>query len=406
MTVLFFCVLVAFLGWWGLLLWPTEAWRYREHFAVSLQNKGGTEDVSDITAVVPARNEEAVIGRTLAALHTQGTNLHVVVLDDQSTDATLERIRASGVPGLMVRQGKPLPPGWVGKLWALEQGVSEVSTPWILLLDADIELAPGVLPALRAKAENENWSAVSIMAAPHLETRAERCFLTAFVYFFKLLYPFSRVRRPRCSTAAAAGGCILLRRDALVALGGFSPMRSALIDDCTLARRLKEHGYRIWLGTSREVRSLRAQDTRSVARMVMRTAYTQLHCSPLLLAVTTLMMAVFFAGPWVGLLGGDEAIRIMSALALIAMMVSYLPTLRYYRQPLWRVILLTPVSLIYLFWTWGSALRDVRGVRSEWKGRRYLQENFGVSQEPPVAAPDRPGTGSYNDRSHKQNGGQ
>jgi hypothetical protein len=183
-------------------------------------------------------------------------------------------------------------------------------------------------------------------------------------------------------------------------------MRSALIDDCTLARRLKEHGYRIWLGTSREVRSLRAQDTRSVARMVMRTAYTQLHCSPLLLAVTTLMMAVFFAGPWVGLLGGDEAIRIMSALALIAMMVSYLPTLRYYRQPLWRVILLTPVSLIYLFWTWGSALRDVRGVRSEWKGRRYLQENFGVSQEPPVAAPDRPGTGSYNDRSHKQNGGQ
>ena len=96
----------------------------------------------------------------------------------------------------------------------------------------------------------------------------------------------------------------------------------------------------------------------------------------------------------------------MSALALIAMMVSYLPTLCYYRQPLWRVILLTPVSLIYLFWTWGSALRDVRGVRSEWKGRRYLQENFGVSQEPPVAATDRPGTGSYNDRSHKQNGGQ
>ena len=370
------CLIPAVLAWWALLFWPARAWRYEEDFAVPA--KRDEADLGGVTVVIPARNESGMIPRTLAGLAQQGPGLRVVLVDDQSTDATAEEARASGLPGLVFLQGEGLPSGWVGKLWALEQGTRRVETPWILLLDADIALAPGVLPALLEKARGEGWDAVSIMAAPRLTGWAERFFLPAFVYFFKLLYPFARVRDPHRSTAAAAGGCFLLRRDALAALGGFAPMRSALIDDCTLARRLKDRGYRIWLGTSHEVSSLRPQDAGSVARMVMRTAYTQLRRSPALLILTTLLMVDLFVVPWAGLIVGGGATRVVSALALLAMAVSYLPTLGYYRQPRWNVLFLTAVSLSYLLWTWMSALRDLHGVRSEWKGRRYREDGTGV----------------------------
>jgi len=372
MLALLLCVGLSALMWWGLLLWPAYPWRYRETFEARATGEG--VDLSKVTVVVPARNESGVIGRTLAGLARQGAGLRVVLVDDQSTDTTAEEARASGLDDLVLLSGAPLPPGWVGKLWALEQGTRQAQTPWIMLLDADIELRAGGLRALVEKAEGEGWDAVSILAAPHLETPAERLFLPAFVYFFKLLYPFAQVRNSRRSTAAAAGGCILLRREALAALGGFGPMRSALIDDCTLARRLKTHGYRIWLGVSRDVNSLRRQDARSVARMVMRTAYTQLRRSPLLLLLTTLLMLDLFVAPWLGLFVGDTLIRWVSLSVLFAMAMTYLPTLIYYRQPRWMVVSLTPVSLIYLVWTWQSARRDFRGVRSEWKGRQYRNE--------------------------------
>jgi hopene-associated glycosyltransferase HpnB len=372
MPVLLLCVTLSALMWWGLLLWPAYPWRYRETFEA--RNTAERANLSKVTVVVPARNESGVIGRTLGALARQGVGLRVVLVDDQSVDTTAEEARESGLADLVVLAGAPLPQGWVGKLWALEQGTRRAQTPWVMLLDADIELKTGVLPTLLEKAEREGWDAVSIMAAPHLETQAERFFLPAFVYFFKLLYPFVRVCDPRRSTAAAAGGCILLRREALTALGGFAPIRSALIDDCTLARRLKTHGYRIWLGVSHDVNSLRRQDVRSVARMVMRTAYTQLRRSPFLLLLTTFLMLDLFVAPWVGLLAGGTPIRLVSLGALFAMAMTYLPTLIYYRQPRWMVATLTPVSLGYLFWTWQSALRDFRGVRSEWKGRLYRNE--------------------------------
>lgn len=396
MTILLLCVLLAAFAWWGLLFWPARAWRYEQSLAVRGEEEGTVLD--DLTVVIPARNESALVRRTLRALGRQGRGLRVVLVDDQSKDGTVEEAQASGLENLTVVHGKELPPGWVGKLWALEQGIRTVKTDWILLLDADIELAPGVLAALHDKATREGWDAVSIMATPRLGTRAERFFLPAFVYFFKLLYPFSWVTNPRRSAAAAAGGCILLKRAALESIGGFASLRSALIDDCSLARRLKNHGYRIWLGTSHEVVSLRAQDARSVALMVMRTAYTQLRRSPTLLVLTTLLMTDLFVVPWVGLFLGGAWVRFVSLGTLLAMTTSYLPTLHYYRQPIGYALFLTPISLFYLLWTWKSAARDFRGVRSEWKGRRYRNERGGECAD----VPDEDAVGMYNHETPQQ----
>lgn len=357
--------------WSAILLLPWRPWLVRE---VLESDATAAADLSDVTVLIPARNERDSIDRTLVAALAQGNGIRVIVVDDQSTDGTADLAR--GVLGSSgdIIPGGPLPEGWSGKLWALEQGVRHVHTRWLLLLDADIELEQGIVATALARMQRDGLQALSLMAWLRMDTAWEKLLLPAFVYFFKLLYPFALAndaRHPRI--AAAAGGFVLLEKRALESIGGFSALRGALIDDCTLAARLKANGGRVWLGLTHAVRSHRAYDSLgTVWHMVARTAFTQLRHSWLLLAVLTVVFAAMFWLPLAALIANAGALSVsVAALALIAMAVGYVPTLAFYRLSAAWALAMPAIGTLYLAMTWSSALRHTFGRGATWKDRHY-----------------------------------
>lgn len=365
MSLALWATLPAAVIWFGVLLAPWRPWSMRERIEAA---EGGA-DLSEVTVLIPARNEAEVIAQTLSSLQEQGAGLKVIVVDDQSSDDTAKLAR--GFPNVEVLAGRPLPEGWAGKLWALEQGRPQVRTSLTLLLDADIALKPGMLASLLAHKRETSANFVSLMADLRRDSFWDRLLLPAFVYFFKLLYPFALSNSRFPYVAAAAGGCILVETDALQRIGAFASLRGALIDDCTLARQVKSSGYRTWTGVSRGVISLRPYRTlASIHNMVARSAFTQLHYSTLLLLAVTV---VFVAAYWLPLAALTTSAGAVAAAALAAMVVGYLPTLRYYElSPLWA-LLLPLTAALYLAMTWSSAIRYWRGVRSQWKNRTYAR---------------------------------
>ena len=365
--------------WLSVLLVPWQPWRVRERLEPQSGNAIAEVGLDDVTVLIPARDEAAIIGETLAALGDQGPGLRVILVDDRSSDDTAEVARraAPGSLSLDVCNGNPLAEGWTGKLWALEQGRRRIETSLTLLLDADIALRPGMVQALFAKKEESGAALVSVMAALRMKGGWERMLLPAFIFFFRLLYPFHLANKPGGWVAAAAGGCVLVETAALAKIGGFGAIRGALIDDCALARAIKDAGLRTWVGSTTGAVSHRAYPTLGVVwRMVARTAYTQLRYSPALLLLCTLLMALAFWAPVAGL-AGPLAAQIAAAIGLLAMAVCYLPTLLYYRlSPVWAPAL-PLIGTLYLAMTWHSALRDWGGRRSEWKGRVYGRESEG-----------------------------
>ncbi len=357
--------------WLVLLVVPWRPWGTGERIEPDDAPAENT-DLSDMSVLIPARDEAAVIGETLRALAAQGRGLEVVVIDDQSSDGTAEVARSAGLPRLTVVSGADLPPGWSGKLWALEQGRRRVDRPLVLLLDADITLAPGMLAALSATQKADGHALVSVMASLRMHGAWERLLIPAFIYFFKLLYPFRLSNGPTRLVAAGAGGCMLIDATRLEAVGGFGAVRDALIDDCALAAALKRAGGRTWIGLSHGVVSHRAYEGLSpIWNMVARTAYTQLRGSPLLLGVCTALMVLAFWAPVAGLALLPAWQGTIAAAGLAAMMLSYQPVLRFYRRsPLWALAL-PLIGTLYLAMTWHSAIRAWRGERSRWKGRVY-----------------------------------
>ncbi|WP_422003253.1 glycosyltransferase [Reyranella sp.] len=336
----------------------------------------------DVVAVVPARNEADVIGRAISSLLAQDYRgrLAVVVVDDGSSDGTGDVVRGLAVPPgrtLDVIDGAEPPTGWTGKLWALEQGLRFAEGPaaggegprHVLLTDADIGHAPDNLSSLVARAEAEDRVLVSLMAELTCATPAERFLIPAFVYFFQMLYPFAWVRRRDRATAAAAGGCVLVRRDALAAAGGIASVRAEIIDDCALARRLKQQGA-IWLGLTRRAASLRPYGGfAEIGAMVSRSAYAQLRYSPLLLAGTVLAMTVIFVAPALLAIFAEGAARWAGLAAWLLMALSFQPMLRFYRRsPLWGPAL-PAIAAAYTLFTLQSALAVWRGRGGLWKGR-------------------------------------
>ena len=331
-----------------------------------------------IVAVIPARDEAASIGQTVQSLFGQDyPGLEAIVVDDGSQDGTAavaaQAAAASGASErLTVLTGRPLPPGWTGKLWAVKQGVeaADLRRPqYLLLTDADIVYGPGALKRLVAGAEQKQTVLTSIMVKLRCASVAERCLIPAFVFFFQMLYPFAWVNRPGSVTAAAAGGCMLVHNDALAASGGIEGIRNALIDDCALARQMKAVGP-IWLGLSEHVASIRAYDDFGpIRRMVTRSAYAELRYSPLRLVGTTLGMAlVFLAGPLLAIFAAGTAAW-LGAAAWALMIIAYQPTLRLYRlSPLWGLAL-PAIAFVYTLWTNESALQYTRGQGGQWKGR-------------------------------------
>ena len=362
--------------WLCILVLPWQPWRVRERIEPAADHEAASDGLDAVTVLIPARDEAAVIGDTLAALGRQGRGLRVVLVDDRSQDGTAAIAREAAPDSLILEvcDGAPLAAGWTGKLWALEQGRRGIETPLTLLLDADIALRPGMIRALLARKESSGAALVSVMAALRMTGGWERLLLPAFIFFFRLLYPFHLANGPGRLVAASAGGCVLVETRVLAAIGGFGAIRGALIDDCALARAVKDAGYRTWIGSTRGAASHRAYPTLgAVWRMVARTAYTQLRYSPALLLLCTLLMALMFWAPVAGF-AGPRVAQIAAGAGLVAMTVCYLPTVRYYRLAPGWAIAMPLIGTLFLAMTWHSALRHWGGRRSEWKGRVYARD--------------------------------
>ena len=431
---------ISLIIWIGLLTFWGQFWRANQRLEEAdweLEKKRQSQESSyppippsphlpSVCAIIPARNEAELLPTTLRSLllQTYAGEFSIILVDDQSTDGTREAAQqaAEGVgqsARLTVLSGQPLPAGWTGKLWAMEQGVRQTqqcSSPpdYVLFTDADIEHNPTNLQQLVTKAEQEQLDLVSLMVLLRCQSFWEKLLIPAFVFFFQLLYPFPWVNNPTQKTAAAAGGCILIRRQALDRIGGLQILRQALIDDCSLAAAVKGSGGvgewgsggvgewgsggvgehlsthppiypsthsptgKIWLGLTQSTRSLRPYPSlQTIWDMVARTAYTQLRYSPLLLLGTGMgMLLVYLAAPMAamgGVILGDWRVAIAGLAGWGLMALAYWPTLRLYRCSPLRAFSLPAIALLYTLMTIDSALRYWRGQGGAWKGRVYAE---------------------------------
>jgi hopene-associated glycosyltransferase HpnB len=375
---------LAALAWAYLLAGHGGYWRTDQRLPPAAADPAAWPSV---TAVVPARNEAAVLPGTLPSLLGQQYPglFRVVLVDDDSSDGTAAAAHRIGDrSGLVVLPGSQTPPGWAGKVWAMEQGLRAAGgADYVLFTDADIGFAPDVVAALVRAAEAADRGLVSQMALLRAATFWERLLVPAFVYFFAQLYPFRRVNTPGARTAAAAGGCMLVRRGDLAAAGGLAGIRGARIDDVALGRLLKRppDPVRCWLGLTTRVVSRRPYPRLSgLWDMIARSAYTQLRYSPVTLAGTLAGLLWLYALPpaaalagagWLAAGGRQTAAGLAAAgLAGWAMMAaSYVPMLRLYRLSPWRAPCLPVIAVLYAAMTADSARRYYRGQGGQWKGR-------------------------------------
>jgi len=334
-----------------------------------------------VVAIVPARDEAEGIAATVTSLLRQDYPgaLGVVIVDDHSSDGTAALARAAaaeaGAPDrLTVLSAPDLGAGWTGKLSAMNCGVEHFATlpsppDYLLFTDADIAYSTETLAALVTRADSGGLVLTSLMAELHCRSFAERALIPAFIFFFQMLYPFAWVNRPEKATAAAAGGCMLVRFSALQAAGGLAAVRGQLIDDCALGRLLKAQGP-IWLGLTHRARSLRAfRAFGDIRPMISRSAYAQLQYSPWLLLGTALAIAVSCLAPPVLVVFGTGTVRWLSAAAWAQMALALQPTLRFYGISRWWGVAMPAIAAVYLAFTLDSALQHWRGRGGMWKGR-------------------------------------
>ena len=374
--------IISFALWAGLLLLRGGFWRADQRLDGTVADE--RRNWPRVVAVIAARNEAPTIARVIDSLLKQDYpgDFHIVLVDDNSDDGTAEKGRAAAgsCDRLGIIDGSLLEPGWTGKLWALNQGLEEAErispeATYILLTDADIDHDPENLRRLVAKAENHRLDLVSLMVLLHCESPWEHLLHPAFVFFFQKLYPFPWVNDPDRPDAAAAGGCMLVRRTALERAGGVGSIRDRLIDDCALAARIKRSGP-IWLGLAEKVHSLRSYDRlRGTWKMVARTAFTQLNQSILALIGTVIGMSLLYLAPpavaLAGAAGGETAALLSGLAAWLLMAVAYRPTLRLYGQSGWLALLLPLAALLFTLMTVDSARRHWCKQGGSWKGRSY-----------------------------------
>ncbi|MEV5927690.1 glycosyltransferase [Streptomyces cellulosae] len=378
---------VSLAAWLWLLLFQGWFWRTDVRLPASREPDERPDLWPDVCVVVPARDEAAVLPASLPSLLAQDYpgRAEIFLVDDGSSDGTGDLARElarrqGGLPLTVASPGEP-PAGWTGKLWAVRHGVEAARArdpEYLLLTDADIAHAPDSLRRLVAAARTGGFDLVSQMARLRVESLWERLVVPAFVFFFAQLYPFRRVSRPGSRTAAAAGGCVLLRADAAARARIPDAVRHAVIDDVAVARAVKRSGGRVWLGLADGVDSVRPYPRLGdLWRMVSRSAYAQLRHSPLLLAGTVAGLALVYLVPpaavAVGAAAGNAPCALLGGAAWLVMTGTYVPMLRYYRQPLWLAPLLPVTAFLYLLMTVDSAVQHRRGRGAAWKGRTYAR---------------------------------
>ena len=383
MGFLIFTALVSFCIWIYLSEFHHNFWRTTERLTPSPEPKSWPT----VTALIPARNEEDTIKQTIEALDTSDYpgDLRITIISDSSSDNTTHIIQSK--IGLAHRdvaliEAPSLQRGWSGKLWALHCGLNSLTpedTGFILLLDADIIVAKSTVRRLVAKAHAENRALVSLMARLDCHGFWATHLIPAFIYFFQKLYPFPAVNASLNTTAAAAGGCVLIRRDILSNIGGFTSLKRALIDDCTLAKLIKGKPttQSIWVGlATTEAISIRPnKKLLPIWRMIERTAFTQLNHSWLMLAVTVLGMFITYLSPVIaiaiGVTCGNTQLCLIGLAAYILMIRTYIPTLRLYKIAASKSLFLPVIASLYSIITITSAIKHARGTGGEWKGRTY-----------------------------------
>lgn len=349
---------------------------------------------------MPARDEADVVATSIRSVLTQDYpgRLDAVLVDDHSRDATAKVAAAAAAAigaaeRLHTVAAGPLPAEWSGKVWALAEGLATAErigpeAPYLWLSDADIAYEPSCLRQLVTKAEAERLDLVSLMVRLSCRSGWERLLIPPFVYFFQKLYPFAWANDPRRKTAAAAGGCMLVRRAALSRVGGFAAIKSALIDDCSLARQIKMSGGGLWIGLATRAHSLRPyRGLADIWRMVARTAFTQLdHSVPALVGTVFGMVLTYLAPPLVILaypLHGNGSAALLAGIAWLLMTVSMLPILTLYRVPRLYALALPLAAALYAAMTVDSAVRHWRGRGGFWKGRVHTRP-APLEREPPA----------------------
>lgn len=336
---------------------------------------GGT-----VAVVIPARDEAEVIGSSVRSLLEQSCAdaIHIFVVDDHSSDGTAEAASQAAhdrgrSESVSVIAGGALPAGWTGKLWAIQQGIHEalrMNPQYLLLTDADIQHSPSNVATLAAIAEAGNYDLTSFMVKLHCRSLAERFLIPPFVFFFFLLYPPAWIRDPRRKVAGAAGGCMLIRPQALERAGGIAAIRNQIIDDCALARAVKRSGGKVWLGLTPDTCSARSYESLAeIERMIARTAFNQLRHSRWLLVGALAGLAITYLFPPALLLTGDKILAVVGAAGWLLMTAAYLPMVRFYGlNPAWALTLPSS-ACFYMLATIHSALKFWAGRGGEWKGR-------------------------------------
>jgi hopene-associated glycosyltransferase HpnB len=372
-----------------LLFWGNFWWTNRQ--INSPQNS--IEFYPHVSIIIPARNESETLPVSLPSVLNQDYpgQWSVILIDDNSSDCTTQVAqniakKNDQINRIKIVQGKKLPSNWKGKLWAIKQGINlaqqqTIIPDYFLLTDADIKHAPSNLSQLVSKAEQENLALVSLMVFLRCENFWEKLLIPAFVFFFQKLYPFPWVNDVSKPIAAAAGGCILIRRQALEDIGGIEAISQALIDDCSLAQAVKfncenKQNNNIWLGLTKTTFSVRAYDNlKTIWAMISRTAFTQLNYSVLLLVGTVIGMSIIYLAPPVylviGLVNNDWLIAGMGTITWLLMIVAYLPTIKFYKLSFLWAISLPAIAILYTLMTVDSALKYWQGKGGAWKGRTY-----------------------------------
>ena len=342
------------------------------------------EDWPRVVAIVPARNEARTISEAVSSLAKQDYpgEFSIIVIDDHSEDgsAALAQQAANEFGAsqrVKIHVASPLAPGWTGKLWALNEGIqfaTNYSAEFFWFTDADIEHAPDTLRRLVSRAEKESLDLVSLMVLLQAKTLPERLLIPPFLYFFLMLYPPRWIADPNASTAGAAGGCILLRRNVLAPIGGIASIRAEVIDDCALARAVKRRGGKIWMGLTRASVSLRSYGTFAEIRdLIARTAFTQLHCSFLLLIVTLIGLCATYLLAWIAFFTLEDPGWLLASTAISIMTATYGATVRFYGLPWLWALTLPFAAVFYGYATFLSALRYWLGRGGQWKGRAQAQ---------------------------------
>ena len=342
------------------------------------------EDWPRVVAIVPARNEARTISEAVSSLAKQDYpgEFSIIVIDDHSEDgsAALAQQAANEFGAsqrVKIHVASPLAPGWTGKLWALNEGIqfaTNYSAEFFWFTDADIEHAPDTLRRLVSRAEKESLDLVSLMVLLQAKTLPERLLIPPFLYFFLMLYPPRWIADPNASTAGAAGGCILLRRNVLAPIGGIASIRAEVIDDCALARAVKRRGGKIWMGLTRASVSLRSYGTFAEIRdLIARTAFTQLHYSLLLLIVTLIGLCATYLLAWIAFFTLEDPGWLLASTAISIMTATYGATVRFYGLPWLWALTLPLAAVFYGYATFLSALRYWLGRGGQWKGRAQAQ---------------------------------